>query len=96
MNRTKIDVFDCASEFDLKRIETIMSRSEKFSEEIIKSPFLLIIWKENSRVHIGYFEKSSKDDTDKSQNILSSFEIIRTEIVEFPYLKLTWIEGSTL
>lgn len=98
----KVDVLDLASELDLQKMERIMSLHPENSVEVIYSPYILIIWKDQyDAIHISYFERQSEKDMKLAEDILNLRRVDKlvcqkvihqNEDVRFPFAFMRWKE----
>jgi hypothetical protein len=89
-----VDVFDLSSEADLQRLERLMSLHPVHTVEVIYSPYILIVWKDQFKTtRISYFERQSAKDMKIAEDILNSKTILHQNLdVKFPFAFFHWSE----
>lgn len=90
----RVEAFDLASEIDFQRMERIMSRCPDHTCEVIYSPYILLMWKDQyGTVRLAYFERQSQKDMKLAEEILNSYTILHQDLnIKFPFAFMKWKE----
>lgn len=92
--QSHVDVLDLASEIDLQRMERLMSEHENHSVEVVYSPYILLVYKDQfGTVRLAYFERQSQKDMKLAEDIMNSGNVIHQNLdVKFPFAFFRWAD----